>query len=189
MRAYKTIRKTKETEIHVFINIDGSGNFKINLEQKFLKHMLETFSFYSCFDIEIEAKGDLKHHIVEDIAIVLGNAFNNALGDKSGINRFGYSIIPMDDSLVLTSVDISGRGYFNTNYEIRNVMIEDISDELLIHFLRTFALNSRINLHVICLNYSDLHHLFEAIFKSLAISLKEACKIVDRKTPSIKGEI
>ncbi len=188
-RTYEVSRKTKETNIELYINLDGNGEHEINIGIKFLEHMLKTLSYYSKFDLKIKAEGDLKHHLIEDIAIVLGTAFNNALKDKKGIRRFGYSIIPMDDSLVMTVVDISGRSYFYTNIEIKNIAIEDISDDLILHFLKTFAYNSKINLHIVSFYYRDLHHLYEAIFKSLGFSLREASSIVDENVPSLKGTI
>ncbi len=187
MRKSSIKRKTRETEIDLYLNIDGEGKCDIDVKYKFFRHMLETLSFYSGFDIKLKASGDLRHHLIEDIGISLGNALNNALGEKRGIMRYGYSIIPMDESLVLTSLDISGRGFFSINYKPRNTFIEDVTDYDLIHFLQSFSLNARISLHIVCIRYKDLHHLFESIFKSLGLSLKIACKIINERVPSTKG--
>ena len=139
MREAKAVRETKETKIEVYINLDGSGSYQVETPVGFLNHMLETFSKHSGFDLKVHAQGDVHvshHHTVEDVGIVLGEAFEKALGDKRGISRFGYSIIPMDEALVLSSVDISGRPLFF--YEDLNLRgkITDFDFELIWEFFK-----------------------------------------------------
>ncbi len=183
-------RKTRETYVRVYLNIDDHGHISVNTSIRFLDHMLETFLFYAKFSGEIHAE-ELKscgddHHIVEDVAICLGNALNNALGDRSRIKRFGWSIIPMDDALCLTSVDLCSRVYFKFNYRYRREKIGDISTENIVHFLNTFTTNLKATIHIKVLDGFNEHHITEAIFKSLGISINEASRIVEH-VQSTKG--
>ncbi len=187
MRTAKIERKTKETEISVFLNIDGSGEGEVDTGISFFDHMLITFAKHGRFDLKIKARGDNEHHIVEDVAICLSKAFKEALGNKLGIRRFGYAAVPMDDVLVLTAVDISNRAYFKSNLNFWKEKIEDMSSEMILHFLSTFANETKINLHVKVLEDGNEHHKAEAIFKSLALSIKMACEIVGKGIPSTKG--
>ncbi|RUM29066.1 MAG: imidazoleglycerol-phosphate dehydratase HisB, partial [Aquifex sp.] len=150
MREAEVYRETKETKIRIYINLDGSGNYEVNTPVGFLTHMLESFAKHGRFDLKVEAEGDVHvshHHTVEDCGIVLGQAVLKALGDKKGIKRYGYSIIPMDEALVLSSIDISGRPLFF--YEDKNLRgkITEFDFELIWEFFKGFALESRSTLH------------------------------------------
>jgi len=162
-------RKTRETNVSIRLNIDGSGRFDVECDVRFLKHMVETFARYGSFDIAMKASGDDEHHIVEDVAITLGTAFKKALDDRP-VERMSTSIIPMDDALVMVSVDIIDRPFAEI----------DCPDQLYRHFLRSFAMSSGITLHVVQIRGFDDHHLVEATFKALGTALKNA--VSPRKT-------
>jgi len=189
-RKAKVERKTKETEISLAINIDGSGKGEIETGVGFLDHMLTLLSRFSGMDIRIKAKGDLEvdtHHTIEDTGICLGEALKKALGDKKGIRRFGFASTPMDETLVNTSLDISGRPLlvFNVPYikgREGSFEIEDTKE-----FLKAFTTHSGITLHINLVYGDNLHHVNEAIFKSLALALKDALKIEGSDVPSTKG--
>ncbi len=187
MRFAKVERRTRETHIVVELNIDGSGDGEISTGIGFFDHMLTSLAKHGRFDIKIRASGDNEHHVVEDVAICLANAFKKALGNMTGIRRFGYAAVPMDDVLVLTAVDISNRPYFKSNLSFWREKIEDMSSEMILHFLKTFANEMKINLHIRVLEDGNEHHKAEAVFKSLALSLSMACKVVGVDIPSTKG--
>ncbi len=187
-RIAKMTRKTTETEILVELNLDGTGKFEINTGLKFMDHMLILLSRHSGIDLKVKASGDLTHHIIEDIGILIGECFINALGDKKGINRYGSAFIPMDDSLARCVIDFSGRKALilelklNEECDIEDVAIEDIR-----HFFNSFAENAKINLHLHLLYGEDQHHKVEAAFKALAKAIKKAVKITSNEIPSTKG--
>jgi len=189
-RKAKVERKTKETEISLAINIDGSGKGEIETGVGFLDHMLTLLSRFSGMDIMIKAKGDLEvdtHHTIEDTGICLGEALKKALGEKKGIRRFGFASTPMDETLVNTSLDISGRPLlvFNVPYikgREGSFEIEDTKE-----FLKAFTTHSGITIHINLVYGDNLHHVNEAIFKSLALALKDALKIDGSDVPSTKG--
>lgn len=187
MRTADIARKTSETDIKISLNIDGSGDYTIDTGEKFFDHMLSSFARHGSFDLKISASGDNEHHIVEDVGIALGEAFKQALGDKRGIRRFGFSITPMDDVLVLTSIDLGGRSYCANKITFRKKKIEDLSSEMIAHFIESFSSELRMNLHAKLLDGKNEHHKAEALFKSLALSFKEACSISGNKIPSTKG--
>jgi imidazoleglycerol-phosphate dehydratase len=187
MRTSKIERKTKETDIRISLNLDGEGDYKISTGIKFFDHLLSSFAKHGSFDLKIKANGDNEHHIVEDVGIALGEAFKKALGDKRGIKRFGFSIIPMDDVLVLTSIDLSGRSYCAMGVKFRRKKIEGLSAEMISHFIETFASELRINLHAKLLDGKNDHHKAEALFKSIAVSLGAACVVRGEEIPSTKG--
>jgi imidazoleglycerol-phosphate dehydratase len=187
MRAVKIERKTTETDISIFLNIDGKGDYKINTGVKFFDHMLSSFARHGSFDLKISATGDNEHHLVEDTGIALGEAFKKALGDKIGIQRFGFSVIPMDDVLMLTSVDLGGRTYCANGVTFRKKKIEDLSSDMIAHFFESFSAELRMNLHAKLMEGKNEHHKAEALFKSLALSLGEACRITGEDIPSTKG--
>ncbi|MDR1405097.1 MAG: imidazoleglycerol-phosphate dehydratase [Candidatus Methanoplasma sp.] len=162
-RAAELRRNTKETDISVKLNIDGSGNYDIECDLRFLKHMVETFARYGSFDISMKASGDDDHHLIEDAAITLGSAFRKAL-DGRPIERMSTVTVPMDDALVTTSVDIVERPFADI----------DCPDPLYHHFLRSFAMSSGITLHVVRIRGFDEHHIIEAAFKSLGKALSKA---------------
>ena len=176
-------RTTKETDVEVKLDLDGQGQAKIATGIGFLDHMLDLFARHGLFDLEIHCKGDLHidpHHSVEDIAITTGQAFSEALGDKSGIVRYGLSYVPMDETLARAVVDLSGRAYFV--YRVENVRdrIGELDTELVEHFWRSFAGEVRCNLHIELLYGANQHHITEAIFKSTAKALSAATRISDR---------
>jgi len=192
MRKANIKRKTKETDVEISILIDGRGKYSIATPVPFLNHMLELFSYHSNFDLVINADGDVNvdyHHIVEDIGIVLGKAFSEALGNKEGIKRYGSISIPMDETLVSCYVDISGRPNLVYKAE-RKGMIKDFDISLVETFFQAFATNASLTLHIV-LNYGkNAHHISEAIFKSVARALKEAVEVCSNKgVPSTKGII
>lgn len=190
MRSTDLIRKTKETHVSVKLNLDGKGVFDIDTPITFMNHMLSTFSKHSHIDLTINARGDSPHHIVEDIAITLAEAINQALGDKIGIERFGEANIPMDDTLAQVILDISGRPYYVLSIDFKRPTIDDIATEDIIHFLKTFASSLKINIHAKVLYGENDHHKIEALFKALAVSLKRAIKNTGGTTsPSTKGVI
>jgi imidazoleglycerol-phosphate dehydratase len=193
-RVAKTERKTKETVIWAKVNLDGSGKNDVSTGTKFLDHMIAALSTHSLIDIEISAKGDLKHHTIEDAALVLGEAFSNALGDRNGISRFGSSFAPMDESLAFASVDLVKRTYFvGTNLDFNRNYIEDIAREDLQHFFRSLCDSLKCTMHIRIEYGSNDHHKAEACFKALALALRQAVSIDPRRLkqsiPSSKGKM
>ena len=191
-RSAKIERKTKETEITVALELDGSGRASITTGVGFLDHMLELFAHHGRFDLEVEAIGDLQvddHHTVEDIGICLGQAFREALGDKAGIGRYGYNTMPMDETLVRTVVDLSGRPFFVYRVQIPSAKIGSFDSELVEDFWQAFATHVACNLHMELFYGRNSHHIAEALFKSAARSLWWAVRIdPDRPgIPSTKG--
>lgn len=189
MRTSTIARKTKETNIKISLNLNGTGKYDIKTGYDFFDHLLASFAKHGGFDLKLKASGDNEHHIVEDVAIALGEAFKKALGDKRGIRRFGFSIVPMDDVLILVAVDIGGRAYCNNDLKFRRKKIEDLSAEMISHFLESFSSEFRINLHAKLLAGANEHHKAEALFKALGIALRDACEVRGRGVPSTKGVI
>lgn len=196
MRKTTITRNTKETQIQLELNLDGTGQYEIELELGFLRHMLELFSKHGLFDLKIKASGDLwtdDHHLTEDIGIVLGQAIKEAIGDKRGIKRYGSQILPMDEVLCVCAVDLSGRYAFETDYKAVRDQVGDFSTEMIRHFFQAVALNAEMNLHIQYLNPGDNdHHRLEAAFKSFARALRNACEIDERaknQLPSTKGKL
>lgn len=193
MRKSTIVRKTGETDINLTLNLDGKGQGSIDTGCGFLDHMLTLFKKHGRFDLDVKATGDTfvdYHHTVEDIGIALGQAFKEALGDKAGIVRYADTTLPMDESLILTAVDISGRGFIVKEIEIKANKVGDFDTELLDEFLTAFALNSSITLHARKICGSNAHHIIEGTFKSLAISLRKAVAIdsaLNGEIPSTKG--
>lgn len=190
MRTSKIARKTKETDVTVELNLDGTGCYDINTDFKFFKHMLEQFAYHSKFDLKINAQsldGD-EHHLVEDVALALGSALKEALNDKKGINRYGQFILPMDEALVLSVVDLSGRMFSKLNLDIKEEKISDFSTIMLCHFFNSLAQNALMTVHIKQLDGTDPHHIAEAVFKSFARALSCAVrKGYDEEIPSTKG--
>ena len=193
MRKAELKRKTGETNIALSLNLDGSGKSTINTGCGFLDHMLTLLAKHGCFDLTIKAKGDTNvdyHHTVEDVGICLGLAFKEALGNKAGIVRYGDTTLPMDEALILTAVDLSGRGFFVQDINISANKVGDFDTELVQEFLIAFAYNAGATLHVRQLSGSNAHHIIEGIFKSLARTLKKAVAIdgaLKGAIPSSKG--
>lgn len=188
-RIAKVSRKTSETDIKIELNLDGSGNYEIDTGVNFFNHMLESFSKHSFIDLKIKAIGDIEiddHHTVEDVGILLGEAFFKAIGDKKGIRRMGHAIVPMDESVATVAIDISGRSYCNMNLEFKNDKIGDMTSDIIIHFFESFASSGKLNIYGTVDGIND-HHKAEAIFKAFAKSLYDACKIEHDKILSTKG--
>jgi len=187
-------RTTKETDVTVALNMDGTGKSRIVTGLPFLNHMLELFSKHSLIDLMIEAKGDLEvdaHHTTEDIGLTLGEALNEALGDRRGIIRYGWSYIPMDDAMSRAVVDLGGRPYLVCNLAHKGKRIEKFDLSLLPEFLRALTVQGRMNLHVAQLYGNDAHHAYESLFKAVARALGMACTRDPRVkgVPSSKGRI
>lgn len=193
MRTFEIKRKTKETDIELSLNLDGRGVSNINSGCGFLDHMLTLFSKHSRFDLNLTCHGDVEvdyHHTVEDIGICLGQAFKSALGDKKGITRYGDTILPMDEALILSAVDVSGRSFLCYNVNIRAKRVGNFDVELIEEFMIAFTQNAGINLHVNQLAGKNVHHILEGVFKSMARSLRIAVKIDEQtkdEIPSTKG--
>lgn len=187
-------RTTKETDINLSINIDGTGVTKVNTGIGFFDHMLTGFGKHGFFDLDVTVKGDLEvdgHHTVEDTGIVLGNAIKEAIGDKIGIKRFGSFILPMDDALVLCSLDLSGRPYFNFDFTFPTQMVGDFETELVREFFYAVSYSAGMNLHIKVLDGLNSHHIAEAMFKAFGKALDEACTKDERITSvlSTKGSL
>lgn len=195
MRNAKIERKTKETDITLSLNLDGKGVSNIDTGCGFLDHMLTLFAKHARFDLDVKCIGDTEvdyHHTTEDIAICLGNAFADALGDKKGINRYGDIVLPMDEALILSAVDISGRGNCYYNMEMPTEKVGDFDTELCKEFWDAFARLSGVTLHLVMIDGGNSHHIIEGSFKSVARSLRKAVKIdpeLANEIPSTKGII
>ncbi len=180
MRQAEIERQTKETYVYVSLNIDGKGEADVDTGVGFMDHMLELLAFHGNFDLKVRCKGDLQvdsHHTVEDLGIVLGQCFNKALGDKRGITRYGHFTIPMDEALVTTDLDFSGRPYLVFNVELDNIHLGNYEVEMTEEFFRAFAYNCFMTLHITEHYGKNTHHIIEAIFKSMARAIKEAVTI------------
>ena len=193
-RTAAVARKTRETDIKVSLTIDGKGVSHVETGMPFLNHMLELFSKHSLMDLTIDAKGDLEvdyHHTVEDLGLVLGDAIDQALGDRKGIVRYGWSYVPMDDALSRAVVDLGGRPYLVYEVANRTRKIRDFNLILIREFFQAFAVKARMNLHIAQLYGDEPHHAYEAIFKAVARALSAACQKDARVqgVPSSKGAI
>ncbi|HEX8711780.1 MAG TPA: imidazoleglycerol-phosphate dehydratase HisB [Terracidiphilus sp.] len=186
-------RQTTETGIRIRLNLDGRGKYSVSTGIRFLDHMLELFARHGGFDLDIEAHGDLdvdQHHTVEDVGIALGETLLRALGTKKGINRAGYFVMPMDETLALASVDLSGRPYLVLQAPIRARLVGDLQSELLEDFFQGFATSAKANVHLKIFYGRSSHHAIEALFKALARALRYACSRDARlkdQLPSTKG--
>lgn len=190
MRKARVERKTLETHVEVELELDGSGSCDVETGFLFLDHMLKTLAFHSSINLNVKVvEGDLEHHIAEDVGLTIGEALMKALGDREGINRFGWAIVPMDEALALVAVDMSGRPFFEADLNFKTDYIEDVKAEDLLHFLRAMADSARMALHMKVLSGDNDHHKVEATFKALALALKQAVAISCRGTPSIKGKL
>lgn len=193
MRTAEITRKTGETDISVKINLDGKGCSEINTGVGFLDHMLTLFAKHGAFDLTVKCSGDTyvdDHHSVEDIGIALGQAFKEAVGNKKGIRRYGNMILPMDEALILSAADISGRSYLVYNLDIPTEKVGTFDTELVEEFFIAFANNAGINLHIKQLDGKNSHHIIEGTFKSVARSLRTAVSLdadFADEIPSTKG--
>jgi len=187
-------RHTKETQIVLQLNLDGTGASKIETGIPFFTHMLEAWAKHGLMDLSVDAKGDLEvdlHHTVEDVGICLGKAFKEALGDKKGIVRYGASFLPMDEALLHAAVDISGRPYLVFNVPLQRTRIANFDLDRLKHFFRAYAFGAEITLHVTMHYGENLHHIAEAVFKAVGRALAEATRFNPRvaDVPSTKGSL
>lgn len=193
MRKAKLHRSTTETDIQIALAIEGNGRYEVSTGIRFFDHMLELFARHGAFDLKIRAKGDLdvdQHHTVEDVGIALGEAFDKALGDKRGIMRAGYFVMPMDETLGLAAVDFSGRAAAVVNTQVRTRLVGDLQAELVHDFFDGFARGARANVHLKTLYGRSNHHKIEALFKAFARALRLACsrdKQLAKMLPSTKG--
>jgi imidazoleglycerol-phosphate dehydratase len=186
-------RRTTETQIALSITLDGKGRYQVHSGIRFLDHMLELVARHGAFDLRIDAKGDLdvdQHHTVEDLGIALGEAVSQALGDRRGINRAGYFVMPMDETLAVAALDLSGRPHAVVDLKTRVSRVGDLQTELIHDFFEGFALGARANVHVKVLYGRSSHHHVEAVFKAFARALRVACskdRRLSRVLPSTKG--
>jgi len=194
-RQGKAERKTKETEVAVHLNLDGTGSAKVQTPIPFFSHMLEAWAKHGLMDLAVEASGDVEvdiHHTVEDVGIVLGQALKQALGDKKGLVRYGTSFVPMDEALVQASVDLSGRPFLVFSVPVARTRVSNFDMDMLQEFFRAFAFNAEATLHVTMHYGHNLHHIAEAVFKSVGRALAEATRINPRIAgvlPSTKGTL
>jgi imidazoleglycerol-phosphate dehydratase len=188
-RIAKIERNTKETQIAIDVNLDEMIPAKISTTVKFFDHMLELFARHANITLNVQATGDLVHHLVEDVGIALGKVLTDALGDKIGIERYGSAYIPMDETLGFCSVDLSGRPYFVINLQFLGERIEDMACEDLIHFFESLALNANFNLHLKVEYGANDHHKIEAAFKAFAHAFRKASIITSDKILSTKGTL
>ena len=195
MRNVEITRKTNETEIKIKLELDGLGRYQVRTGLGFLDHMLSHVALHGLFDLEMEARGDLDvdpHHTVEDCALVLGQAIDQALGERKGIVRIGSAYVPMDESLAFVSLDLSGRPYAVIQADWHTPMVGNIPTSLIPHFLESLAVTARMNLHGRVLYGRDDHHQAEALFKALGRALDAASQIDSRRQesiPSTKGRL
>jgi imidazoleglycerol-phosphate dehydratase len=189
-RTAEITRTTKETDVSLALTLDGTRDIQIATGIAFFDHMLELFAFHGGFDLRLKAKGDWSvddHHTVEDVGIALGQAFAHALGDKRGVNRYGLSYLPMDETLARAVVDLSGRPYLHYKATFGRVAIGGLSLENVREFLRAFTTEARLSLHIEVLYGENDHHKVESLFKALGRSLKEAVERKDDQVQSTKG--
>lgn len=182
-------RKTSETDITIKMDLDGTGKYNISTGVNFFNHMLESFSKHSMIDLDVQASGDIEiddHHTIEDVGILLGEAFSNAIGDKKGIRRMSHAIVPMDESVATVAIDISGRSYCNMDLKFKNEKIGDMTSDIVIHFFESFASAAKLNIYGTVEGVND-HHKAEAIFKAFAKAIKDAIKVEHDQIPSTKG--
>jgi imidazoleglycerol-phosphate dehydratase len=193
VRKARIHRPTKETDIRASLNIDGHGRYKISTGIHFFNHMLELFAYHGGFDLELTANGDLEvdqHHTVEDVGIVLGQAFDKALGNKKGILRAGYFLMPMDETMGMAAVDFCGRTAISVNTKVNVRLVGDLQSELVHDFFEGFARGARANVHTRVLYGRSNHHKIESLFKAFARAVRAACwrdKRMAQFIPSTKG--
>ncbi len=187
-------RETRETQIRIEVNLDGTGVYKVDTGLPFLNHMLELFSRHSLIDLQLKATGDLDvdyHHTVEDVGLALGTAIDRALGDRKGIRRYGFFYVPMDESLCRVVVDLGGRPYLVRNMACRKRKLLDFELALFDDFFQAFVVQARMNLHIEQLLGQEAHHAYESVFKALARAMRMALEADPRDAgiPSSKGRI
>ena len=189
LRKAEVTRKTKETDITVKVQLEGTGDVKVNTSVKFLDHLVTAFATHSLIDIQIDATGDLIHHTAEDVALTIGEAINKALGERKSIKRFGFALVPMDDALAYSAVDLVKRPFQVADLKIDKEGIEDMPAEDIYHFIQSFSTSLQANIHVIVEYGNNDHHKVEAAIKAMALSMRDAMSPDSRRdgTPSSKG--
>jgi imidazoleglycerol-phosphate dehydratase len=193
-RTAEILRQTKETKVKVSVNLDGSGKTTASTGVGFFDHMLDLLGRHSLIDLDVSAEGDLQvdsHHTVEDVGIVLGQVIEKSLGDKRGISRYGWAIVPMDETLAQVAIDLSGRPAFIYNVKYTGDAIGNFPVELIEEFFKAFSTNAKLNLHITVPYGTNNHHISEAIFKGFAKALRQAVTLDARNTdvPSTKGTL
>jgi imidazoleglycerol-phosphate dehydratase len=190
-RTGSVVRTTRETKVDARVDIDGTGKATVKTTIPFLDHLLVTLATHSLMDIQVDASGDLAHHVVEDVAITLGEAMSKALGGRDGITRFGWALVPMDEALALASVDLARRPFSSVDLKIANPSNEGLKSEDIAHFANSLAESLEASLHLRVQYGANDHHNVEAAFKALALSLRQACTIDVRRSgpPSSKGAV
>lgn len=194
-RTAEAKRATKETDIALTLNIDGTGKTEVDTGVAFFDHMLDAFGRHGLFDLYVRAKGDIEvdaHHTVEDVGIVLGKAFAQAIGEKRGITRFGSQLLPMDEALMLAAIDVSGRGQLHWDVEVPLCLLGTFDTSLAKEFFIAFAANAQITLHVRMMAGENAHHIIEACFKAVGRALRSALELDPRsldELPSTKGAL
>ena len=189
LREAEVTRKTKETDITVKVQLEGTGNVRINTSVKFLDHLVTSFATHSLIDIQIDATGDLIHHTAEDVALTIGEAINKALGERKSIKRFGFAVVPMDDALAYSAVDLVKRPFQVADLKIDKEGIEDMPAEDIYHFIQSFSTSLQANIHVIVEYGNNDHHKVEAAIKSMAVAIRYAVSNDPKQKgiPSTKG--
>ena len=193
-RTAKVERNTRETQISLALDLDGTGEYSVETGIPFLNHMLELFSRHSLIDLDLKATGDLDvdyHHLVEDVGLALGTAIDRALGDRRGIRRYGFFYVPMDEALARVAVDLGGRPYLLMEMACNKEKLMEFELALFTDFFQAFAVQTRMNLHIDQMRGEEAHHAYEAVFKALARALRIACEVDPRDAgiPSSKGRI
>jgi imidazoleglycerol phosphate dehydratase HisB len=189
-RTSRIRRETLETVVELELTIDGEGTHTIETPYPVFNHLIGSMARFACFNLKLNARNIVEcdeHHLIEDVAIALGDALTKALGDKKGVNRFGTSIVPMDEVLACVSLDLSGRPFFSHNLRFNQATVGNMGTSMIPHFLRSFSNSSGLTLHVLIFRSGDPHHLAEAVFKALGLSLKQAVSITGSTIPSEKG--
>ena len=190
MRSARVKRVTREVDIELNLTVDGEGKSKVETSVAFLNHMLVTLAKHAYWNLEVQASGDLTHHIVEDVGLVLGEAFHKALGEKVGIRRFGCALVPMDDSLARASIDLGGRPYVRLDLKLKGLDVEGLKAEDIEHFFYSFGQSLKANIHLSILYGENDHHKVESAVKALAVAIRKASVIDERikeEKPSVKG--
>ena len=194
MRKAKVVRNTKETQIELELNLDGSGEGEVSTGIGFFDHMLELLKRHALVDLSVKAEGDIDvdyHHTVEDVGLVLGQALDQALGDRRGIVRYGFASVPMDESLCETSLDLGGRPFLVVQCAMKHMMVRDFEVKLVEEFFRAVSVEARANIHLRQIYGDEAHHVCEGLFKSFARALRAAVKVdpAEKGVPSSKGVI
>jgi imidazoleglycerol phosphate dehydratase HisB len=192
MRKAKIKRKTTEVDVVVDLNVDGTGQGRMDTEIAFFNHLLVTLAKHALFDLTVTARGNLKHHVIEDVALTIGEALQEAIAEKKGIRRFGSTYVPMDDSLARAAIDLGGRAYSYLDLKLSQPELEDSKTEDIEHFFSSFAQASNSNLHLAVIYGTNDHHKIEAAVKALALALRHAVEIearIENQVPSAKGVI